>query len=99
MKKVDLKDISRIRKKHNKDLLRRMQAGESLKAFDSSSSWFPPRPVIRKDQDAIRRLYQNQGEKSSVSEQKGEDNLPDLSASGKDKGMMLVESDQNSESP
>jgi hypothetical protein len=45
------------RREHNQDLLRRMRSGESLRTVDSRSSWFPPRPIIQKDQEAISRLY------------------------------------------
>lgn len=45
------------RREHNQDLLRRMRSGESLRTVDSRSSWFPPRPIIEKDQEAISRLY------------------------------------------
>jgi hypothetical protein len=34
-----------------------MRSGESLRTVDSRSSWFPPRPIIQKDQEAISRLY------------------------------------------
>jgi hypothetical protein len=45
------------RREHNQDLLRRMRSGESLRTVDSRASWFPPRPIIQKDQEAISRLY------------------------------------------
>jgi len=48
-----------IRKKHNEQLIRRMKAGEPLWSYDSKASWFPPRPIIEKDQDAIKRLYKD----------------------------------------
>ena len=57
MFKVDLKKIKKIRKKHNVDILKRMKDGESLRSFDSNSSWFPPRPLIAKDHKAIAKLY------------------------------------------
>jgi hypothetical protein len=34
-----------------------MKAGESLWSYDSKASWFPPRPNIEKDPEAIKRLY------------------------------------------
>jgi len=34
-----------------------MKAGESLWSYDSKASWFPPRPMIEKDPEAIKRLY------------------------------------------
>ena len=48
---------SRQRREHNRDLIRRMRNGEPLTSFDSQSSWFPPRPTIEKDNDAIAKLY------------------------------------------
>ena len=51
-----------IRRRHNVELLRRMRAGEALWSFDSTASWFPPRPVISKDPGAIARLYGARGE-------------------------------------
>lgn len=45
------------RKSENDDLIRRMRMGESLVRVDVLDTWFPPRPTIKKDKDAIRRLY------------------------------------------
>jgi len=45
------------RRDHNTELLQRMSHGDPLCAMDSTSSWFPPRPVIAKDRQAILRLY------------------------------------------
>lgn len=45
------------RKSENDDLIRRMRMGESLVRVDVFDMWFPPRPTIKKDKDAIRRLY------------------------------------------
>jgi len=47
----------KARKKRNKDLIHRMKAGHDMKAFDSAESWFPQRPLIKKDKKAMRRLY------------------------------------------
>ena len=46
-----------LRNLRNGDLLRRMRNGESLTSFNSQSSWYPPRPLIEKDESAINRLY------------------------------------------
>jgi hypothetical protein len=46
-----------LRRQHNADLLRRMRSGDSLTTFDSKSSWFPPRPVIKKDVNEMARVY------------------------------------------
>ena len=51
-----------IRRRHNVELLRRMRAGEALWSFDSTASWFPPRPVISKDPGAVARLYGSRSE-------------------------------------
>lgn len=46
-----------IRVNHNRELIKRMQAGEPLNSYESSASWFPPRPVLEKDPEAVKRLY------------------------------------------
>ncbi len=58
----DLNNLNKIRSSHNKELIRRMRNGESLTSFDSQSSWFPPRPIIEKDAEAINRLYSGKAE-------------------------------------
>ncbi|MCX6117829.1 MAG: hypothetical protein NT027_09820 [Proteobacteria bacterium] len=50
-------DDQDTRKRHNEQLIKRMKAGESLWSYDSKASWFPPRPIIEKDPEAIKRLY------------------------------------------
>ncbi len=47
------------RKSHNEELIRRMKSGEALWSYDSQASWFPPRPTIEKDPEAIKRLYKD----------------------------------------
>lgn len=49
------KDLAR--KLRNEELLRKMQAGENLKYFDSQASFFPPRPVIKKLTKELERVY------------------------------------------
>ena len=51
------KSLNERRREHHRDLLRRMRNGDSLKTVESRASWFPPRPMIQKDPDAIHRLY------------------------------------------
>ena len=46
-----------LRTTHNRELIKRMQDGDSLSSFDSQSSWYPPRPILEKDKDAVSRLY------------------------------------------
>ena len=57
MKKVTELRSRNLRDDRNSDVLRRMRSGEQLTSFDSQSSWYPPRPIIEKDQGAIRKLY------------------------------------------
>ena len=45
----------------NRDIIRRMRNGDPLTSFDSRSSWFPPRPILEKDKDAMARLYKVEG--------------------------------------
>ena len=56
MKQFSKKQES-LRKSHNKDLIRRMENGEPLSAFNSQASWFPPRKIIEKDRAAVKQLY------------------------------------------
>ena len=66
--------LEQRRRDHNADLVRRMKDGEALTSFDSTSSWFPPRPIVQKDQRAIDRLYGDHEGKNSAdeSERKGD---------------------------
>lgn len=54
---LDLNKLNIMRKKHNQELINKMRNGESLRSFDSQASWFPPRPVLKKDEEAMSRLY------------------------------------------
>ncbi len=45
------------RKKHNREIVQRMKSGETLHRYNAQSSWFPPRPIIKKDEEAIKSLY------------------------------------------
>ena len=62
----DNKNDPEIRKKHNEQLIRRMKSGEPLWTYDSKASWFPPRPMIEKDPEAIKRLYKDAAGHESV---------------------------------
>jgi len=53
---IDNKKAKR-RLDHNRGIIDRMNSGEPLWAFDSKSSWLPPRPTIEKDPKAIGQLY------------------------------------------
>lgn len=43
------------RRRENADLLRRFHKGENLVA-DGSASWWPPRPLIKKDPAEVARV-------------------------------------------
>ena len=57
MKKVTELRSRNLRHDRNSELVRRMRTGEQLTSLNSQSSWFPPRPIIEKDSDAIHKLY------------------------------------------
>jgi hypothetical protein len=61
----DIKTIQDSRKQHNEQLIRRMKSGEQLWSYDSKASWFPPRPMIEKDPEAIKKLYNAGAENQS----------------------------------
>lgn len=60
------KPLDLLRKERNQEILRKMRAGESLTSFDSQASWFPERPKIEKNLEAIQRLYGNAKEKEAL---------------------------------
>jgi len=51
------KTDSMLRRQHNSELIRRMRNGDSLNAIDSRASWFPPRPILKKDASEMSRVY------------------------------------------
>lgn len=51
------KTMEQIRKLHNRELLRKLDQGESTTSFDAMLSWFPPRPKIEKDKKIMDKLY------------------------------------------
>ncbi|MGE0173558.1 MAG: hypothetical protein AB7T49_12245 [Oligoflexales bacterium] len=57
MKNISFDKVRTLRRVRNQDLLRKMKKGESLTSFNSLDSWYPPRPVIEKDRDAVKKLY------------------------------------------
>ncbi len=57
LKDKDQDALKQKRRQHNTDLIHRMRQGESLRQFDKEMSWFPPRPLIAKDRNAITNLY------------------------------------------
>ena len=60
MKVLSLDEQANKRRLHNKEILHKMSRGESLNRFDSQKSWFPPRPIIKKDQVGMKKLYASQ---------------------------------------
>jgi hypothetical protein len=50
-------ELEAKRKAKNDEIIERMRAGESLSSFDKTESWFPNRGIIKKDKDAIAKLY------------------------------------------
>lgn len=66
----DLKKAKRAEK--NRDLIERMKAGENLALYDPADTFFPPRPLVEKNKDAIRRLYSNGGESETEFKGAGE---------------------------
>jgi len=51
------KNQKQLRLLRNADILRRMRNGDPLNTVDSRASWFPPRPIIKKDLTEMARLY------------------------------------------
>jgi hypothetical protein len=58
-----------LRRRRNADVLRRMRIGDPLQDLDARQTWFPPRPLIKKDPEAIFRLYNGL-------EQAGQETIP-----------------------
>ncbi len=57
MSEVFVKKSKNLRQERNTELLRRMVNGEKLSSFNSVDSWYPPRPIVEKDEQAINQLY------------------------------------------
>jgi len=49
-----------IRKRENRELIRRMRCGEQLWSFDSQASFYPPRPLTKKDPELVKKLFGTQ---------------------------------------
>ncbi len=64
-KEVTPKALEQLRKERNQELVRKMRAGESLSSFDSQASWFPERPKIEKNLEALQKLYGKDTEQKS----------------------------------
>ena len=57
MNKISHGKIRTLRRERNAEVLRRLKNGEVLSSFNSYASWYPPRPIIKKSQDDIAKLY------------------------------------------
>lgn len=51
------KEKSKARLERNKELVLKMKTGDACTSFDSQSSFFPARPVVKKDQKELKRIY------------------------------------------
>lgn len=60
MNVLDLNEQALRRRLHNRKILKKMEKGENLNVFSPQSSWFPPRPVIKKNKKAVNELYKNE---------------------------------------
>lgn len=45
------------RRRENRDIIERMKRGETLVKTDVMSTWFPPRPIVKKDKREMARIY------------------------------------------
>lgn len=68
MKKITFNQVRKLRAERNKDLIDRMNAGESLSNYSNANSWFPARPIVEKDQDAMAKLYDLAGRKTKLAQ-------------------------------
>jgi hypothetical protein len=73
------------RKKANEELLRKMKSGESLKMVSVQSTWFPPRPIIKKNEDKIKELYGDNASIVGVTDENNENNENNETGEKKDK--------------
>lgn len=55
---------------HNIEVLKKMREGKSLIKYDAFLSWYPPRPTIKKDLNAINILYKDKTNISTLSKKK-----------------------------
>ncbi len=54
---MNSKDEAEKRKKANKSILERFMRGETLATIPQEATWYPPRPVITKDKESIKKIY------------------------------------------
>ena len=54
MKVVSMQTSKSIRFKHNRDVLVKLRNNESLSSFSNQNSWFPPRGITKKNNNALK---------------------------------------------
>jgi hypothetical protein len=75
----------KIRKQRNSELIKRMREGDPLRTHDATSSWYPPRPVISKDSEAVQKIYRLQQSSAKPKQQEHK----------KDNRLLLLTPDKN----
>lgn len=55
------------RKKRNKEIGEALRKGKYIQApFNKELSWFPPRPIIKKDKKEMERIYGKENQKKKA---------------------------------
>ena len=54
---MENEDQKQQRLKRNKEIVERLKKGESTQLIPTHMTWFPPRPIIKKDEKVIKQLY------------------------------------------
>jgi hypothetical protein len=55
---MNIDDEKKRRELRNKQLADMVRSGKNIDtSFSSFSSWFPPRPLVEKDPEAMKKLY------------------------------------------
>ena len=52
-----MKTPEEMRKAENDSIIERFKRGEGLSRISSSATWFPPRPIIKKDPKALEFVF------------------------------------------
>ncbi len=54
--------VEKARAERNKELCEKVKNNQYIEPLmPASATWFPPRPIIKKDHEAIRDLYNEDG--------------------------------------
>ena len=61
-----MKTAEQIRKENNEYVLKELKAGKPMATIDMSASWFPPRPIIKKNPDAFNFLKKEKKHENCV---------------------------------